>query len=161
TSQASHYAVDKAAQERILDEAEAAGLEVARVRPALVFDADAGAEITRYFLGALVPPPLLRPGALPVLPLPAGLRLQVVHGEDLADAYRRILVQGATGAFNIATAPVLHGQDLAEVLDHGRIVPVPPAALRRVVALGWQARAVAADPGWLDMGMSVPVMDTS
>lgn len=157
----SHYAVDKAAQERVLDEAEAAGLAVARVRPALVFDADAGAEITRLFLGALVPTALLRPGALPVLPLPAGLRLQVVHGADLADAYRRVLLERATGAFNVATDPVLYGEDLAGILDHGRVVNVPAAALRPMVSLAWQAGAVAADPGWLDMGMSVPVMDTS
>ncbi|PYG00563.1 Nucleoside-diphosphate-sugar epimerase [Georgenia satyanarayanai] len=157
----SHYAVDKAAQERILDDAEAAGLSVARVRPALVFDADAGAEIMRLFLGALVPPALLRPGALPFLPLPAGLRLQVVHGDDLADAYRRIIVQGATGAFNVATEPVLTGTDLAEVLDHGRVVEVPPAALRPVVSLAWQTRALAADAGWLDMAMNVPLMDTT
>ena len=156
----SHYAVDKAAQERVLDDAEEAGLAVARVRPALVFDADAGAEITRLFLGALVPTALLRPGTLPVLPVPAGLRLQVVHGEDLADAYVRILLRRATGAFNIAGEPVLRGTDLAEVLDHGRTIEVPAAALRPLVSLAYQAHAVAADPGWLDMGMSVPVMDT-
>ncbi|WP_152187944.1 NAD-dependent epimerase/dehydratase family protein [Georgenia satyanarayanai] len=161
TAPTSHYAVDKAAQERVLDEAEAAGLSVARVRPALVFDADAGAEIMRLFLGALVPPALLRPGGLPFLPLPAGLRLQVVHGDDLADAYRRIIVQGATGAFNVAAEPVLTGKDLAEVLDHGRVVEVPPAALRPVVSLAWQARALAADAGWLDMAMNVPLMDTT
>ena len=68
----SHYAVDKAAQERILDEAEAGGLAVARVRPALIFDSDSGAEVLRLFLGAFVPPPLLRPGALPVLRCPPG-----------------------------------------------------------------------------------------
>lgn len=157
----SHYAVDKAAQERVLDDAEAAGLDVARVRPALVFDGDAGAEITRLFLGAFVPPALLRPGAMRVLPVPAGLRLQVVHGADLADAYRRIVLRRATGAFNVAAEPVLRAQDLAEVLDHGRFVPVPAAALRPLASLAWRARAVAADPGWLDMGMSVPLMDTS
>lgn len=157
----SHYAVDKAAQEAVLDDAEAQGLSIARVRPGLVFDADAGAEITRYFLGPVVPTGLLRPGALPVLPLPVGLRLQVVHGDDLADAYRRIILRRATGAFNIATDPVLWGQDLADVLAHGRQVSVPAAALRPFVAVAWRARAVAADPGWLDMAMSVPVMDTS
>ena len=157
----SHYAVDKAAQERVLDEAEEAGLAVARVRPALIFDADAGAEILRLFVGALVPPGMLRPGALPALPLPAGLRLQVVHGDDLADAYRRILLQRATGAFNVATEPVLHGQDLADVLDHGRVLPVPASVLRPMVSLAWQAHAVAADPGWLDMALGVPVMDAS
>ncbi|TNC18085.1 NAD-dependent epimerase/dehydratase family protein, partial [Georgenia sp. 311] len=157
----SHYAVDKAAQERVLDEAEEAGLAVARVRPALIFDADAGAEILRLFVGALVPPGMLRPGALPALPLPAGLRLQVVHGDDLADVYRRILLQRATGAFNVATDPVLRGQDLADVLDHGRVLPVPASVLRPMVSLAWQAHAVAADPGWLDMALRVPVMDAS
>ncbi len=157
----SHYSADKAAQESVLDEAEAAGLAVARVRPALVFDADAGAEITRLFLGALVPAALLRPGALPLLPVPAGLRLQVVHGADLADAYRRIILRRATGAFNIAGEPVLRGRDLAEAMAHGRMVELPAAALRPMVSLAWRGHAVAADPGWLDMAMGAPVMDTA
>ncbi|MEE6282209.1 NAD-dependent epimerase/dehydratase family protein [Georgenia sp. MJ170] len=157
----SHYAVDKAAQERLLDDAEASGLAVARVRPALIFDAEAGAEIVRLFLGAAVPPALLRPGTLPLLPLPSGLRFQVVHGSDLADAYRRVIVQRATGAFNIATEPLMRGDDVAAVLGRGRFVPVPAAALRPLLSLAWQAHAVAADPGWLDMAMSVPVMDTT
>lgn len=157
----SHYAVDKAAQERVLDDAEKRGLAVARVRPALVFDADAGAEITRFFVGALLPPAALRPGALPVLPLPAGVRMQVVHGADLADAYRRVIVRRATGAFNLATAPVLRAPELAEVLSHGRQVDIPARVLRPILHLGWRAHAVAADPGWLDMAMTAPIMDTS
>lgn len=157
----SHYAVDKAAQERILDEAEAAGLAVARVRPALIFDADSGAEVLRLFLGAFVPPPMLRPGALPVLPLLAGLRLQAVHGADLADLYRRILRERATGAFNAAAEPLLTGQRLAEILDHGRVVEVPASVVRPFVSLAWQAHALASDAGWLDMGMNVPVMDAT
>src|SRR5690554_3533687 len=157
----SHYSVDKVAQERVLDEAEAAGLAVARVRPGVVVDAEAGAEITRLFLGALVPPAALRPGTLPVMPWPAGMRLQVVHAADLADAYRRIVLRRATGAFNVATEPVLAAEDVADVVANGRVVPVPAAVLRPLISLAWRTRAVAADPGWLDMGMSVPVMDTS
>lgn len=157
----SHYAVDKAAQERLLDDAEARGLRVARLRPALVFDRDAASEITRLFVGALVPPALLRPGGVPVLPLPAGLRVQVVHGADVADAYRRAIVNRATGPFNIATEPLLRGGDLAAVLDHGRHVAVPSAVLRPLLHVAWRAHAIAADPGWLDMAMRVPVMDTS
>ncbi|OCG75792.1 NAD-dependent epimerase/dehydratase family protein [Microbacterium sediminis] len=157
----SHYSADKADQERVLDDAEARGLSVARVRPALVFDGYAGAQITRLFVGALVPPRLLRPGTLPILPLPAGLRMQVVHGDDLADAYRRIVVGGADGAFNIATEPVLDAEAIAAIVDHGRHVPVPPAALRPLLHAAWRLHAVAADPGWLDMAMRVPVMDTA
>lgn len=157
----SHYSVDKAAQERVLDDAVEAGLAVARLRPALIFDAAAGAEVTRLFLGALIPTPLLHPGALPVLPWPAGLRLQVVHGADVADAYRRVIRTRATGAFNIATEPLLHGPDIAEILAHGHLVNVPAGALRPMLSLAWQGHVVAADPGWLDMGMEVPVMDTT
>jgi UDP-glucose 4-epimerase len=77
----SHYGVDKAAQERVLDEFEVAHPEVVvtRMRMALVFTRDAGAEIGRYFLGPLVPRALLRPGTLPFLPVPKGLRVHVVH----------------------------------------------------------------------------------
>lgn len=53
----SHYSVDKAAQERVLDELERDHPEVgvARLRTALVFQGDAGHEIVRYFVGPLAP----------------------------------------------------------------------------------------------------------
>ena len=157
----SHYAVDKAAQERVLSAGEEQGLKISRLRPALIFDGEAGAEVTRLFFGALIPARLLKPGRLPVVPLPRGVRFQVVHGADVADAYRRIILQGATGAFNVAAHEVLTGVDVANVLDRGNSVPLPPKALRSVLNLAWHARVLAADPGWLDMAMSVPVMDTS
>lgn len=157
----SHYSADKAAQEKVLDDAEAVGIAVARVRPALIFDADAGAEIMRFFVGGWVPPALLRPGSLPVVPLPAGLRMQVVHGDDVADAYRRIVLRRATGSFNIATEPVLRAPHIARVLDHGRHVDLPPRLLRPLMHAAWRVHAVAADPGWLDMAMRVPIMDAS
>lgn len=157
----SHYSVDKAAQERVLDGAEDRGLAVARVRAALVFDAAAGAEVTRLFLGGLVPPALLRPGALPVVPLPTGLRMQVVHGADLADAYLRIILRRATGAFNVAAEPVLHQADIADVLGRGRYVSVPAKTVRPLLAAAWRVHAVAADAGWLDVAMGAPVMDTT
>lgn len=157
----SHYSVDKAAQERELDTAEDAGLSVARLRPALIFDAEAGSEVLRLFAGGLVPPGLLRPGRLPVLPLPPGLRTQVVHAADVADAYRRVVVRRASGAFNVAGEPLLRPDDLAEIISGGRHAAVPAAALRPLMSLAWQSRTLAADPGWLDMAMSVPVMDTT
>lgn len=162
TADGSHYAVDKAAQERLLDDAETAhpSLLITRLRPALVFHAAAGAEILRYFLGALVPGRALRPGALPVLPVPAGLRLQVVHAADLADAYRRVIMERPGGAFNIASEPVLRGPELAEVVSGGRFVEVPPSALRPLLSLAWRSRAIAADPGWLDLAMAAPLLDT-
>ncbi|MDD9206116.1 NAD-dependent epimerase/dehydratase family protein, partial [Georgenia sp. 10Sc9-8] len=159
----SHYSVDKVAQERVLDriEADHPHLTVTRVRPALIFQGDAGAEIARYFLGVVTPLAPLRDGRLPALPLPAGLRLQVVHADDVAQAYLQTILQRAGGAFNVASDPVLRGQDLADILDHGRLLEVPAPALRPLVSLAWQARALPTDPGWLDMAMGVPLMDTS
>ncbi|HEX7744161.1 MAG TPA: NAD-dependent epimerase/dehydratase family protein, partial [Micromonosporaceae bacterium] len=79
------YSVDKAAVEALLDEAERAdtGLRITRLRKALVFQHDAGAEITRYFLGPLVPVSLLRAGRLPLVPANRRLRAQVVHADDV------------------------------------------------------------------------------
>ncbi|MCA5893981.1 NAD-dependent epimerase/dehydratase family protein [Isoptericola sp. NEAU-Y5] len=159
----SHYSVDKAAQERVLDELERDHPEVvvARLRTALVFQGDAGAEVVRLFVGPFVPVGLLRHGRPPLLPLPAGLRLQAVHADDAADAYRRVLLRRAGGAFNVAAHDLLRGPDVARIVDHGRLVELPPAAVRTAVSLAYATHAVAADPGWVDMGMGVPVMDTS
>lgn len=159
----SHYSVDKAAQEDVLDELERAHPEVtvARLRTALVFQGDAGAEVTRLFVGRVVPVGLLQLGRPPLLPLPAGLRLQAVHADDAADAYRRVLLRRAGGAFNVAADDLLRGADVARLVDHGRLVEVPPAAVRAAVSLGYAARVVAADPGWVDMAMGAPVMDTT
>ncbi|ROS73321.1 NAD-dependent epimerase/dehydratase family protein [Cellulomonas sp. PhB143] len=159
----SHYSVDKAAQERVLDEVEAAhpGTVVTRLRPSLIFQPDAGAEIGRYFLGPLVPRSLLAPGRLPVLPAPRGLRLQVTHADDVARAYVLAVTHrdAARGAFNVAADPVLSGEDLARLVDHGRLLELPVGLVRAVVALGWSAHLLPTDAGWLDMGMGAPVMD--
>jgi nucleoside-diphosphate-sugar epimerase len=159
----SHYSVDKAAQERVLDrfEREHPEVTVARLRTALMFQGDAAQEIVRYFLRPLVRSRMLRPGLLPVVPLPAGLRVQAVHTDDAADAYRRVIVARAGGAFNVAADDLLRGEDLARVLDHGRFVEVPPAAVRAAVSLAYRAHAVPTDPGWVDMGMGVPVLDST
>ncbi|MDR7385670.1 NAD-dependent epimerase/dehydratase family protein [Promicromonospora iranensis] len=159
----SHYSVDKAAQERVLDELEAAHpeLAVARLRPSLIFQADAAQSVVRYFLGPLVPVQILRQGRLPALPLPTGLRLQATHADDVADAYRRVVVERASGAFNVAADDLLRGADLARIVGHGRLVEVPPAAVRAALVAAYDGRLVRADPGWLDMAMSVPVLDTT
>ncbi|MFJ3404631.1 NAD-dependent epimerase/dehydratase family protein [Promicromonospora sp. NPDC090134] len=159
----SHYSVDKAAQERVLDEFEVAhpDVVVARLRPALVFQADAAPSIGRAFIGPLVPVGLLRRRRLPALPLPAGLRLQAVHADDVADAYRRVVVERAAGAFNVAARDVLRGADLARIVDHGRLVEVPPAAVRGALAAAYAAHTVPVDPGWLDMALAAPVLDAA
>ena len=158
----SEYSVDKAAQERLLDEAEVLqpDLVVSRMRPALIFQKHAGAEIQRYFLGRLFPSRVLGE-ELPSLPWPTGLRLQAVHADDVAAAYREVVVRRMRGSFNLAADGVLHGQDLADMLAGGRLLDVAPAAARAAVAAAWHARLVPVSPGWLDLALQIPLLDTS
>lgn len=158
----SSYSVDKAAQERLLDEVEDAhpDLRVARLRPALVFQRAAGHEIRRYFLGPFVPARRLGQ-TLPALPWPAGYRLQAVHADDLAAAYREAVVRRVRGPFNIAAPDVLHGQDLADLLADGRLSELPPKVVRSALWAAWHARLVPVGPGWLDMAANAPVLDTT
>jgi UDP-glucose 4-epimerase len=156
------YARQKVAAERALDAVEAAhpGLRVVRLRPGLVFKRDAGPEIRRLFGGPFVPAVALRPGLLALLPLPDRLVLQCVHGDDVGEAYRlAALSEAASGAYNIAAEPVLDPATLARVL-RSRRVRVPARVLRVLVGAAWRLRLSPTPPGWVDMGLAVPVMDT-
>ena len=111
----SFYSRHKAAAERVLDAVEAANpeLRVVRLRPGLIFKREAGPEIRRLFAGPLLPAALLKPGRLPLLPLPDRLVLQCVHGDDVGEAYRlAALSPDARGAYNVAADPVLDPEAL-------------------------------------------------
>ncbi|PFG30645.1 NAD-dependent epimerase/dehydratase family protein [Paramicrobacterium agarici] len=155
----SHYGRMKGEQEALLDifERHHAGVTVARVRPGLIFSAEAGTEIGRYFIGPWIPKRLLT--AVPLVPLPASFVFQAVHAHDVGDAYWRIVQQGAGGAFNVAAEPVLTPDLLARALGARRI-PMPSRVLRVVVHILWSARLLAADPGWVDLARKTPVMST-
>ena len=160
----SHYSVDKASQEDVLDafEAEHPDVMVTRLRPGLLFQADAASEIQRYFLGSSVPPQLLAPKSLPSLPLPAGLRLQALHTEDVGEAYAAAVIAKRPGAFNVCADDVLGPQDLADILtSNGHYVEGPAGLARAALVTGHATGAVPADAGWLDMGMQVPMMDNA
>lgn len=159
----SYYSRDKAATERMLDrlETERPELRVVRVRPGVVMQRAAASEIRRLFLGPLVPGSLLRPELFPVLPVPSGLRIQAVHADDLADAYRRVIVTPeARGAYNVAAEPVLTAAAFARALRAVEI-PVPAALARAAVTASWLARLQPITSGWLDMGLRAPIMNTS
>jgi len=157
------YSAQKAAAERLVDafERDHPGVRVARVRPAIVLQRDAGAEQSRYFLGRLVPASLLRRPLLPVAPLPDRLVTQVVHAADIADLFARAaLSDDARGAYNGATEPVLDPDAIAAVLS-ARRVRVPEALLRAVVEVTWRLRLQPTDRGWVELGLRSPVMDTT
>jgi UDP-glucose 4-epimerase len=158
----SFYARHKAMLERELDllELEHPELRVIRMRPALIFKAQAATEIRRLFAGPFLPGPIVSPKAIPVVPDTPGLRFQAVHSHDVGDAYRLALLSSARGPFNIAADPAIGAPELAQVL-RARAVPVSVGLLRGAAALTYALRLQPSEPGWVDMALSVPLMDTS
>ncbi len=186
----SSYSVDKAAVERMLDELQAARprLAVSRMRPALMFQREAGSEVAGLFLGgpgtfalraaAGLPGDVLGgllrgwhaegdvpapdDGArLPLLPFPAGVRLQALHADDAGEAIRAVIVRRHPGAFNLAADDVLTGQNLADLLAGGRLLELPQSVVRQALAVAFRLRLAAIDEGWFDMGTALPAIDSS
>lgn len=158
----SFYSRHKAEVERRLDsfEAEAPGVRVVRLRPGLIFKREAASGIRRLFAGPLFPSPLARPGAIPFVPNVPELRFQAVHSLDVGHAYRLAVVGDASGAFNIAADPVLDPPKLAELLG-ARLVPLSPGALRGLAATSWKLHLQPSPPGWVDLGLKVPLLDVT
>ena len=156
------YSTQKAAVERILDGFERTHSEIAvsRLRPALIFKREAASEIRRYFAGPFFPNAILRLVRPPLVPLPAGLRMQCVHADDVGRAYALAVLNRARGAFNIAAEPQLDAADVARALG-GKPVEVDPRPLRGLTRATWRARLQPTPEGWLDMGMGAPAMDTT
>jgi UDP-glucose 4-epimerase len=158
----SFYSRHKAATERMLDrlEADHPSIRVVRMRPGLIFKRESASGIRRLFLGRLLPPQLLRPSRIPVVPRTDRLVFQAVHTDDVAEAYRLAIVGDVRGAFNVAADPVLDPDELGRILG-ARLVPVPAKVLRVAADLSWRAHLQPTPPGWLDLAVDSPIMDTS
>ena len=159
----SFYSRHKAATEAMLDQFEARHPEirVVRLRPGLIFGREAASGIRRLFAGPFVPTFLLRPGLIPVVPAHPRLVFQAVHRDDVAEAYRlAVLDDDARGAYNIAADPVLDADELARLLG-ARKLPVPAGLLRGAAAVTWALHLQPTSPGWVDMGLGVPVMSSA
>jgi UDP-glucose 4-epimerase len=160
----SQYSRDKAEAERAVREVigRHPGTTLTVVRPTLVLQPEAGSEIGRYFLGPLLfeaarrlPGPVAR--RLP-LPLP-GLAVSFVHADDVADALERMLDRRVPGPFNLAAEPLMNADTLARALGTVR-VPVPAFVLRTAVSAAFTAHVIPTEPGWLDMGIGLPALNT-
>ncbi|MEA2419139.1 MAG: hypothetical protein QOE60_1345 [Thermoleophilaceae bacterium] len=158
----SFYSRHKAATERRLDRIEEGfpALRVVRLRKGLVFKREAAAEIRRLFIGPLLPGSMMRTQLIPVVPDIEGLVFQAVHSYDAGEAYRLAIVRDVRGAFNIAADPVLDPDELADLLG-ARKVPVSASVVRAAAEASWHAHAQPTPPGWVDMALSVPVMNTA
>ncbi len=156
----SPYSRHKATAERLLDSHEQAhpGRVVTRLRPGIVGQRTAGSALLRYAVPGLVPARMI--GHVGVLPLDRRLCLPMVHADDVADAIERVVEGRVPGPFNLAADPAVTTAAIAGVLG-ARLVHVPAPVLRAALTLAWKARVEQLDPGWLDLGFAVPLMDTS
>jgi nucleoside-diphosphate-sugar epimerase len=157
----SFYSRHKAAVERILDRFErtSPSVSVVRLRPALVFKGEAASEIRRLFIGPFLPNALVQRRLIPIVPAIPSLRFQAVHSLDVGDAYRRAALGDVAGAFNIAADPVLDPDRLGRLLD-ARPLKVPSRLLRGITTATWRLRLQPTPPGWLDMALKVPLLNT-
>lgn len=158
----SFYSRHKVATERLLDrlEREQPGLQVVRLRPALIFKASAASEIRRLFAGPFLPGALIRPELIPFVPDVPRLRFQAVHSRDVGDAYRAALLVDVRGAFNLAADPPLGPPELGELL-HARRLRLPAGLLRGAAAATYNLRVQPTEPGWVDMALGVPMIDSA
>jgi UDP-glucose 4-epimerase len=158
----SFYARHKAEVERRLDrfEHEQPATRVVRLRPALIFQRSSAHEQRRLFAGPFLPSRMLRRGLLPVVPSVRGLRFQVVHAADVAESYRLAALGEARGAFNVAAEPVLEADAFAAVLG-ARPVLLPPGVVRAAMSAAWRLRLQPSPPGWLDLGLQTPLLDST
>ncbi len=158
----SFYSRHKAATEDLLDELEgrAPDLRIVRLRPGLIFKAEAGSEIRRLFAGPFLPGFLVQKRLIPLLPKVPRLRFQAVHSRDVGEAYRQAVVRDVHGPFNIAANPEIGIEELQEFFG-ARSFPLPAGALRAAADLSWKLRLQPSPPGWIDLALGVPMMDTT
>jgi UDP-glucose 4-epimerase len=158
----SFYSRHKAEVERLLDgfEREHDRVRVVRLRPGLCFKREAASGIRRLFAGPLLLGGLIRRGLIPVVPAAERLVFQAVHSHDVGHAYRLALTTEVAGPFNVAAEPVLDPPALGRILD-ARPVRVPDRLLRAGAAASFKLRLQPSEPGWVDMGLAVPLMDVT
>jgi UDP-glucose 4-epimerase len=157
----SAYSRHKAAIERRLDqlEQENPDLRVVRLRPGLIFKGEAASEIRRLFIGPLLPNFAVRRELIPLVPRIERLCFQAVHSLDVGIAYREAVLRDVSGPFNIAADPVIGPDELATLLE-ARLFDAAPRLVRGLADLTWHLRLQPTEPGWFDLALGVPVMDT-
>jgi len=87
-------------------------------------------------------------------------KFQSVHSLDVGNAFWLALKQDVRGAFNLAAEPVLSSPVLAAELG-ARQVPMSHGLLRRLAAISWRLRLQRSDPGWVDLCLDSPLVDSA
>ncbi|MBA8824853.1 nucleoside-diphosphate-sugar epimerase [Saccharopolyspora lacisalsi] len=155
------YAREKAYLERYLDafEPRHPGTRVVRMRPGFIFKRESASQQRRLFAGPFLPNGLVRPELVPVFPDLPGLRVQLVHTADVAEAYRLAVHSSVSGAFNLAADPVVDAARLADFFG-SRTARMPVWPVRCAIAAAWNLRLVPASPHLFDAVLRLPIMST-
>jgi nucleoside-diphosphate-sugar epimerase len=159
---AAAYTREKSYLERTLDGFEAThpDIRVVRMRPAFLFQRRSASQQRRLFAGPLFPQRLARPELIPVVPDLPGLRMQALHTDDAAEAYRLAALGDARGVFNLAADPVLDARSLADLLN-AKIVRLPVWAVRGPLVAAWRLHLTPASPDLFDAVLHLPMMDST
>ncbi|MEV0174260.1 SDR family oxidoreductase [Streptomyces sp. NPDC050803] len=154
------YCREKAYLERTLDtfERDHPEVRVVRMRPAFLFKRESASEQRRIFGGRFLPGPLVRPHMLPFLPDIPGLRVQALHTDDAAEAYRLAIHSDVRGAFNLAAEPPVDAELLGEMFG-ARPVRLPRTAARSAIAAAWGLHILPASPQLFDAALRLPLLD--
>lgn len=156
------YPREKAYLERWLDSYETRNrsIRVVRMRPGFIFKRESATSQRRLFLGPFLPRWVVGPDRIPLVPLIAGLRVQILHTEDAASAYVSAVLNPVHGAFNLAAEPPVDGDSLAEFLGARRI-RIAPGIVRLTLAAAWHLHAAPASPGLFETVLQLPLIDSS
>ncbi|GAB7029272.1 NAD-dependent epimerase/dehydratase family protein [Streptomyces sp. NPDC021749] len=156
------YCREKAYLERYLDGFACAHprIRVVRLRPGFIFQRAAACAQSRLFAGFTPPRALASKRLFPVVPDLPGLRFQVLHADDAADAYRLAVLRPVAGAFNLAAGPVVDAALLGDLLG-ARVVRVPAGPPRALLSGAWHLRLLPASPHLFDAVLRLPLMDTA
>lgn len=132
-------------------------LPCAVIRPCFVGQASSAEQLRRWLLSPFLPPRLL-----PFLPIPlwSGLRLQLVHSDDVARAIAEIVRRKAVGAFNLASEPVLTAPMIAENVGIGRL-PVSYPLVEKLAGVTAGMGLQPLTPEWVRMADQASLVRTT
>lgn len=141
------YAEHKQQLERYLDELEARSpATIVRARPTNV--AGPGMPLKRA--------PLLTNPVMMVPMVSHAIRQQLLHEEDLASAFLRLL-DAPAGAYNVAPDDWVTLDDAAKVTGQG-VMRFPPFILRGMADMAWRMGQSAFDGSWLAFFEHPPII---
>ncbi|MGW4212342.1 NAD-dependent epimerase/dehydratase family protein [Lentzea sp. NPDC004789] len=127
------------------------------IRPCGIGQASAAQQLRRWLLSRWLSPKLL-----PLLPMPLwnGLRLQLVHSDDVARAIVQIVRLKAFGAYNLAAEPVLTAPMIADLVGAGRL-PVPYPLVEKLAGATAKLGLQPLTPEWVRMADQAPLVQTT